>query len=132
MAGLATPLLNCSAPANFAALMRNCRNEWICFPVPCGVRAGLLAFAAPISNGRNSGLPGRPILPPPTLRILLQDVTTDLRAGAQVHCLISALFAVDWPLVLQKPGTDWLKAAPVSEEERAKIAHGNAEKLLRL
>jgi predicted TIM-barrel fold metal-dependent hydrolase len=42
------------------------------------------------------------------------------------------LFAVDWPFVANKPGTDWLKAAPISEDERAKIAGGNAAKLLKL
>jgi 2,3-dihydroxybenzoate decarboxylase len=42
------------------------------------------------------------------------------------------LFAVDWPFVPNKPGTDWLKAAPISEDEREKIAGGNAAKLLKL
>ena len=64
--------------------------------------------------------------------------TSGFFSNSALRCCIEemgidrVLFAVDWPLVLQKPGTDWLKAAPVSEDERAKIAHLNAEKLLKL
>lgn len=42
------------------------------------------------------------------------------------------LFAVDWPFVDNKPGTDWLMAAPISEDDKARIAGGNAAKLLGL
>lgn len=42
------------------------------------------------------------------------------------------LFAVDWPFVSNKSGTDWLMAAPISQEDRVKIAGENAEKLLKL
>jgi predicted TIM-barrel fold metal-dependent hydrolase len=42
------------------------------------------------------------------------------------------LFAVDYPFVANKPGVDWLKAAPLSDAEREAIAHGNATKLLKL
>jgi 2,3-dihydroxybenzoate decarboxylase len=42
------------------------------------------------------------------------------------------LFAVDWPYVNNKEGTDWLKQAPVSDADRAAIFAGNARKLLKL
>lgn len=42
------------------------------------------------------------------------------------------IFSVDWPFVPNKPGTDWLNAAPLSQDEREKIAHSNATQLLRL
>jgi 2,3-dihydroxybenzoate decarboxylase len=64
--------------------------------------------------------------------------TSGFFGSAALRCCIEemgidrVLFAVDWPLVLQKPGTEWLNGAPLSDEERAKIAHINAEKLLKL
>lgn len=42
------------------------------------------------------------------------------------------LFAVDYPYVANAPGTAWLREAPISESDRAKIAGGNAGRLLRL
>jgi predicted TIM-barrel fold metal-dependent hydrolase len=42
------------------------------------------------------------------------------------------MFSVDYPFVLNKPGTDWLPTIPLSAEDRAKIASGNAMRLLRL
>ncbi|KAA9006788.1 amidohydrolase family protein [Histidinibacterium aquaticum] len=42
------------------------------------------------------------------------------------------LFAVDYPYVGSKPGVDWLKAYPMDEAEKAKIASGNAKDLLKL
>lgn len=42
------------------------------------------------------------------------------------------LFSVDWPYESNKVGAAFLKALPISEHDRAKIAHGNAERLLRL
>jgi predicted TIM-barrel fold metal-dependent hydrolase len=39
---------------------------------------------------------------------------------------------VDYPFVLNKPGTDWLPTIPFSAEDRAKIASGNAMRLLKL
>jgi 2,3-dihydroxybenzoate decarboxylase len=42
------------------------------------------------------------------------------------------LFSVDWPFAPNKPATDWLHRIPFSAEDRAKIASGNARRLLKL
>ncbi len=42
------------------------------------------------------------------------------------------LFSVDWPFVANKPGVDWMNALTISNDDKEKILHGNAEKLLRL
>ena len=42
------------------------------------------------------------------------------------------MFAVDWPYINNALGTKWLKAAPVSDKDRALIFEGNARKLLKM
>jgi len=42
------------------------------------------------------------------------------------------LFAVDWPYEANKTGVEFLKKIRVSESDREKIAHRNAERVLRL
>ncbi|MBI4190348.1 MAG: amidohydrolase [Betaproteobacteria bacterium] len=42
------------------------------------------------------------------------------------------LFSVDWPYESSKVGTAFLRSLPISEQDREKIAHGNAERILRL
>jgi predicted TIM-barrel fold metal-dependent hydrolase len=42
------------------------------------------------------------------------------------------LFAVDYPISETKEGSDFLLQAPISESDRAKIAHKNAERLLKI
>jgi predicted TIM-barrel fold metal-dependent hydrolase len=42
------------------------------------------------------------------------------------------LFSVDWPFAPNKPATEWLHRIPLSAEDRAKIANGNARRLLKL
>ncbi len=42
------------------------------------------------------------------------------------------MFSVDWPFVSNPPGVRWLEAVPISDEDKAKIASGNAKRLLRL
>ncbi len=42
------------------------------------------------------------------------------------------LFAADYPFEDLRTATAFLRSAPISEGDRAKIAHGNAERLLRL
>ena len=42
------------------------------------------------------------------------------------------MFAVDWPYINNALGTKWLKAAPISDKDRAAIFEGNARKLLKM
>ena len=42
------------------------------------------------------------------------------------------MFSVDHPFGDSARATDFLRSAPVSPDDRDKIAHGNAERLLRL
>jgi predicted TIM-barrel fold metal-dependent hydrolase len=42
------------------------------------------------------------------------------------------LFSVDYPFSKNADGRNFLDALPVSESDREKIAHGNADKLLNL
>lgn len=42
------------------------------------------------------------------------------------------LFAVDYPYETMTPATEWIERAPISENDRRKIAHGNARALFRL
>ena len=42
------------------------------------------------------------------------------------------LFSVDYPFVVNKDGTGWMERIPFSTEDRRKILHGNAERLLGL
>jgi 2,3-dihydroxybenzoate decarboxylase len=42
------------------------------------------------------------------------------------------MFSIDYPFVLNEPGTKWLDAVPLSAGDKAKLAGGNAKHLLRL
>ena len=42
------------------------------------------------------------------------------------------MFAIDWPYISNTDGVNWLKKAPVSEQQRTAIFSGNAKKLLKL
>lgn len=42
------------------------------------------------------------------------------------------LFAIDWPYVPNKLGTDWIEQIPLCEEDKVKILSGNAKRLLRI
>jgi uncharacterized protein len=42
------------------------------------------------------------------------------------------LFSVDYPFSEPREGRDFLKALPLTEADHEKIAHGNADQLLRL
>jgi predicted TIM-barrel fold metal-dependent hydrolase len=54
------------------------------------------------------------------------------------QCTLAALgadkifFAVDWPYEANKTGVAFLKKIAIPEEQRQKIAHGNADRLLKL
>jgi 2,3-dihydroxybenzoate decarboxylase len=42
------------------------------------------------------------------------------------------LFSIDWPFVPNKPGVQWLEELPLADEDKAKLASGNAKRLFRL
>ena len=42
------------------------------------------------------------------------------------------LFSVDYPFVPNPPGVKWMEHVPLGPEDRAKILHGNAKRLLKL
>jgi len=42
------------------------------------------------------------------------------------------MFSVDWPFVANKPGTDWMRTVPLSDEDKQKIYNGNARRLLKI
>jgi 2,3-dihydroxybenzoate decarboxylase len=42
------------------------------------------------------------------------------------------MFAVDWPFVANKPGTQWMQSVPLCDEDKVKILSGNAKRLLRM
>jgi 2,3-dihydroxybenzoate decarboxylase len=42
------------------------------------------------------------------------------------------LFSVDYPFVPNGPGPKWMETVPLSSEDKAKILHGNAQRLLKL
>jgi predicted TIM-barrel fold metal-dependent hydrolase len=42
------------------------------------------------------------------------------------------LFALDWPFVENGPGVDWLDGVQMNQEDKNKILHGNAKKLLKM
>ena len=42
------------------------------------------------------------------------------------------IFSVDWPYVMNKPGTEWMSGIPLGEEDRQKILSGNAKRLLKM
>ena len=42
------------------------------------------------------------------------------------------LFAVDWPFVMNPPAVGWMQGVPLSDEDKAKILSGNAQRLLKV
>jgi predicted TIM-barrel fold metal-dependent hydrolase len=42
------------------------------------------------------------------------------------------LFSVDWPYVMNAPGTRWMESLPFSREDCEKILNGNAKRLLKI
>jgi 2,3-dihydroxybenzoate decarboxylase len=42
------------------------------------------------------------------------------------------LYAIDWPFVPNKLGTDWIPHIPLCEEDKVKLLCGNAQRLLKL
>jgi 2,3-dihydroxybenzoate decarboxylase/5-carboxyvanillate decarboxylase len=44
----------------------------------------------------------------------------------------NVLWAIDYPYQPMKPAVDFIEQAPVSEEERAKLSHANAERIFHI
>jgi predicted TIM-barrel fold metal-dependent hydrolase len=44
----------------------------------------------------------------------------------------NVLFSVDWPYESNRTATDWFKHVPLGDQDKEKIAHLNAERILRL
>jgi 2,3-dihydroxybenzoate decarboxylase len=42
------------------------------------------------------------------------------------------LFSVDYPFIENKPAVEWMRTVPLCAEDREKMLHGNAERLLKL
>jgi 2,3-dihydroxybenzoate decarboxylase len=42
------------------------------------------------------------------------------------------LFAVDWPFVANRPGTQWMQGVPLCDDDKIKILSGNAKRLLHM
>jgi predicted TIM-barrel fold metal-dependent hydrolase len=103
---------------------------------------GHLGEGIPFFLGRTDEALARPGNKPSSFAKVFREhfyvTTSGFFSDTALRCCIDemgadrVLFAVDWPFVPNKPGTDWLKAAPISEDEREKIAGGNAAKLLKL
>ena len=72
------------------------------------------------------------------LRHNLYVTTSGVCSAAPLLCTVLALgadhilFGTDYPFEEMATATEFLRTAPISEADRAKIAHGNAERLRRL
>ncbi len=72
------------------------------------------------------------------LRHNLYITTSGVCSDAPLLCALLALgaehilFATDYPFESMSVATTFIETAPVSEADRAKITHGNAERLLRI
>lgn len=42
------------------------------------------------------------------------------------------MFSVDWPFMANKPGVEWMERLAISPDDKRKLLHRNAEKLLKL
>ena len=73
-----------------------------------------------------------------TLRRNLYLTTSGYNYDAPLQCALATfgadhvLFSVDHPFGNSQKATDYLRSAPLDDGDREKIAHGNAESLLRL
>lgn len=77
-------------------------------------------------------------VPSDYLRHNLYITTSGVCSAAPLLCALLALgpehilFGTDYPFEDMSTATQFLRTAPVSEADRVKISHGNAERLLRL
>lgn len=66
------------------------------------------------------------------MRHLLRQWHENPKAQFHLKSIGDKWSAVDYPFSTNKAGRAFLDSAAISEADRAKIAHGNAERLLRL
>ncbi len=101
--------------------------------VACGGPLGVADAGRP-----GSGIELRRGNPSEYLRHNLYITTSGVCSPAPLICALLALgpehilFGTDYPFEEMDVATKFLRDAPISEADRAKIAHGNAERLLRL
>lgn len=73
-----------------------------------------------------------------TLRRNLYLTTSGYNSDAPLLCALATfgadriMFSVDHPFGNSGAATNYLRSAPVSSDDREKIAHGNSESLLRI
>jgi len=83
-------------------------------------------------------VPGHALSVSDTLRRNLYVTTSGYNYDAPLQCALATfgadhvLFSVDHPFGNSQKATDYLRSAPLGDGDREKIAHGNAESLLRL
>ena len=58
--------------------------------------------------------------------------TPELMCTAQVVGFDNLLFSVDYPFESNMEAVRWFESLPIADGDRAKLAHGNAERLLKL
>ena len=98
----------------------------------------MLPFSLARADERLSPLLPRTRTVADTLHAHLLVTTSGYTTTAPLQCALAVigadriLFSVDHPFADSAAATAWLTSAPLSPGDREKIAHGNAERLLRL
>lgn len=97
-----------------------------------------LPFSLARADERLSPLTGLPRSVADTIRQQVHITTTGYTTAAPLLCALLVfgadriLFSVDYPFSDNAQATAFLRSAPVSPQDREKIAHGNAERVLGL
>ena len=84
------------------------------------------------------GAPKLKRLPSEYIRDNIAITTAGGASAEPLNCALAALgedrvmFSVDYPFEDTQPSADWMDSTPLSPTLREKVAHGNAERLLRL
>ena len=82
-----------------------------------------------------------PVPAPPNLLLCKEDKANMLPGNFSNPALLCSvmemgvdriMFSIDYPFMPNKQGTKWIPHVQLCEEDKAKILHGNAERLLKL